>query len=472
MGTRKNQSSLTPEEKQRFVAAVLQLKANGVYDRYVRQHRDLFNAGIHQSVIFLPWHREFLRRLERDLQAIDPSVNLPYWDWTVDRTTGASLWGNDFMGGNGSPPGGPVPSGPFAFSGGRWPLTVRDSPAEPVELTRALGLSQLPTANQVRSVLGAVPYSLFTRQIEIQVHNTVHVAVGGAAATASSPNDPVFFLLHCNVDRLWAQWRRQHPDQAAFQGDARFGLNSPMPPWEGEAIPPTPASVLDHTALGYTYDTDVPTTNTIVDLTVGAVPLQAGIGAGSEMDWYRFVVPAAGTFTVETEGPTDVVMSLFGPNNQIDLVTEDDDGGAGSNARIASNLSAGTYFVRIRHFQTGGTGSYLISVKGGTAPATIPEITVNGAAVQGSIDAANESDLYSFVATTTGSYTIETSGNTDTFLTLFGPNSQTAFVTQDDDSGPANNSRIVRTLLPGIYYLRVRHYSATGTGGYGIVVTR
>uniref|UniRef100_UPI0011782DDA tyrosinase family protein n=1 Tax=Crenothrix polyspora TaxID=360316 RepID=UPI0011782DDA len=130
MGIRKNQSTLSADEKSRFVNAVLQLKANGVYDRYVRQHRDLFRAGIHNSALFLPWHREFLRRLELDLQAIDPSVNLPYWDWTVDRTVSASLWGSDFMGGNGVPAGGAVQTGVFAFSNGRWPLTVRDTPAD------------------------------------------------------------------------------------------------------------------------------------------------------------------------------------------------------------------------------------------------------------------------------------------------------------------------------------------------------
>ena len=64
MGMRKNQSTLTADEKSRFINAVLQLKANGIYDRYVQHHRDLFNSGIHNTALFLPWHREFLRSLE------------------------------------------------------------------------------------------------------------------------------------------------------------------------------------------------------------------------------------------------------------------------------------------------------------------------------------------------------------------------------------------------------------------------
>ena len=474
MGERKNQSALSADEKSRFINAVLQLKANGVYDRYVRQHRDLFTAGIHNSALFLPWHREFLRRLELDLQAIDPTVNLPYWDWTVDRALTSSFWGSDFMGGNGVPSGGAVQTGPFAFSTGQWPLTVRDTPSSRVELTRAIGSgATLPTRNGVERVLSLVPFASFRVDLENLIHNIVHVWIGGSAGTRSSPNDPAFFLLHCNVDRLWAEWQKRHPGEAPFQGDGQFGLNSPMRPWENEVSPPTPARVLNHVTMGYTYDTDIPLPQEIIDLTVGAPARQAGIGQAGEFDWYRFMASAASTYTIETQGSTDVFMSLYGPNNQGALVTEDDDSGAGNNSRIVSNLSAGAYYVRIRHFQTSGTGNYGISVSQAVQPPNnLTEIIVNGSEVQGNIAAANESDVYTFNASQIGTYTIVTSGSTDTFLILNGPNNQNSFITEDDDSGPGTNSQIVRVLTPGLYYVRIRHYSPTGTGAYGVSVRR
>ena len=135
-------------------------------------------------------------------------------------------------------------------------------------------------------------------------------------------------------------------------------------------------------------------------------------------------------------------------------------------------LTAGTYYLRIRHFQPTATGTYGISVRGEAGVPSVPEIPVNGLAVLGNIEPANESDIYTFAAPMTGLYTIETTGNTDTFLTLFGPNSQTELIAQDDDSGPGLNSRIVADLAAGVYFVRVRHYSPTGTGPYSVAVRR
>ena len=44
------------------------------------------------------------------------------------------------------------------------------------------------------------------------MHNRVHVWVGGGMAPGSSPNDPVFFLNHCFVDKIWHDWQQAAPD--------------------------------------------------------------------------------------------------------------------------------------------------------------------------------------------------------------------------------------------------------------------
>ena len=67
---------------------------------------------------------------------------------------------------------------------------------------------------------------------------------------------------------------------------------------------------------------------------------------------------------MDTRGPTDVVMKLFGPNSETALIAEDDDSGIDSNALIAANLIAGHYFVQVRHYnRASGMGKYSINVR-------------------------------------------------------------------------------------------------------------
>jgi len=87
------------------------------------------------------------------------------------------------------------------------------------------------------------------------------------------------------------------------------------------------------------------------------------------------------------------------------------------------------------------------------------------------ISTAGEEDLYTFEVATARVHTIATSGSTDAVLALFGPNSPTEKIAEDDDGGVGTNARIQAELQPGIYYARVRHYSPSRTGNYRIAVS-
>jgi hypothetical protein len=102
-----------------------------------------------------------------------------------------------------------------------------------------------------------------------------------------------------------------------------------------------------------------------VELVVNATTsTSAAIGQSGEEDLFTFKVTRRGRHLIETGGQTDVVMKLFGPGSQTNLIAEDDDGGAGRNSRIATRIGEGEHFVQIRHFDTArGTGSYSISVR-------------------------------------------------------------------------------------------------------------
>ena len=118
----------------------------------------------------------------------------------------------------------------------------------------------------------------------------------------------------------------------------------------------------DKEFIGVCYPFDKPEVAKGQEIAVGA-SVSADIGKHGEEDLYRLQIAEAGKVTIETQGRTDVVMSLLGPGSQTKLVAEDDDSGDGRNARITASLTKGEYWVRVRHFKPTGTGQYKLSVQ-------------------------------------------------------------------------------------------------------------
>lgn len=112
--------------------------------------------------------------------------------------------------------------------------------------------------------------------------------------------------------------------------------------------------------------------------------------------------------------------------------------------------------------------------KSAVTPATATELKVNAAKrTSAAIGKAGEEDLFAFAADRAGTYTIDTRGPTDTVMKLFGPASETALIAEDDDSGLDSNSRIARSLVPGRYFVQIRHFNRkSGMGNYTIKVGR
>jgi tyrosinase len=272
MGTRKSAAALTATEKSDFVAAVKALKAQSSgrnYDWFVRTHMNYFGTVdghnyAHQSSSFLPWHRRYLLELENALKAFNPAVNLPYWNWTANRSTTGAPFTSDFMGGNGSGGNGPVLSGPFAGST-QWRINV--SATTSTSLRRAMTLrGSLPTTSDVDTVMGVSTYDVSPWNsasssgmrnraeggVAPNLHNRVHVWVGGHMAQVDSPNDPVFFLHHCHIDRLWSRWQERWgfgADRYQPGGGVAnvVDVDEVLQPW-GVTV----ASTLDHRGA-YTY---------------------------------------------------------------------------------------------------------------------------------------------------------------------------------------------------------------------------
>lgn len=176
----------------------------------------------HSGPAFLPWHRYLLLRFESYLRDAlqDDDFRLPYWDWSSDAELAdprrSPLWDTTLL-------------GRFAQSD----FVVRvgmNAAGEVVRANRALQRSvgaqaALPARAAVRTVIEGQPsYDTepfnsdatgFRNNLEGWVgpnlHNVVHVWIGGDMQLATSPNDPAFFLHHCNVDRIWSAWQARWP---------------------------------------------------------------------------------------------------------------------------------------------------------------------------------------------------------------------------------------------------------------------
>jgi tyrosinase len=244
----------------------------------------------HRGPVFCPWHRVMLMVLERNLQRVlaDPAFGLPYWDWGADgdrsqaQQLASPLWAPECLGGSGSP----VSTGPFRYDEAdpaSWRVKIEGTIGAEIAiadrgLNRDLAddIPTLPTTAHATNALGlsiydAPPWSVgsvgFRNRLEgwtadpgsqaPWLHNRVHVWVGGDMSPSTSPNDPVFYLNHCNVDRIWERWlasfgRTYVPDATAPDTLAGHRIDDPIvSPIGGGTL--TPRQVLDVSNI-YTYD--------------------------------------------------------------------------------------------------------------------------------------------------------------------------------------------------------------------------
>lgn len=246
---RRDANSLTTDERDRFISAMATLNNRGMgrFADFRRMHvAGPADQQAHDGPGFLPWHRSYLLDLERELQLIDPSVALPYWRFDKPAP---KVFIPDFMG---------VPDGSGA---------VQFSPANPLQFWATDGaVGVLRTAVAPSPGVQAAPglrsesntlklgtlYKQF-RTMQGNPHGSAHTSYffGSIASIPTAAKDPLFFLLHCNVDRLWAKWQQKEGrfdasvaasyDQAAATFKGHF-INDSLWPWDGDTSPPRPST--------------------------------------------------------------------------------------------------------------------------------------------------------------------------------------------------------------------------------------
>jgi tyrosinase len=219
---RKDQAVLTEVEQERFLCAFNVINSNGVLGQLVDIHGEPSHLA-HSQQRFLPWHRIYLLKFEQALRAIHPDVSLPYWDWTQASEQYIPAWLQSFT-----------------------PTVV--TPTQTINVIRfPQSQASLATiASNTPSALAQTDFTSFTSQLQ-GIHNGVHVWVGGSMGSVpTAPTDPIFWMHHANIDRLWWQWHKS--PQGAGKNPILSGAAAVMDPW-----PNTEADTRDITTLGYNY---------------------------------------------------------------------------------------------------------------------------------------------------------------------------------------------------------------------------
>jgi tyrosinase len=198
---------------------------------------------------FLPWHRMFVYFYERLLRSVlaDPEFTLPYWNYSPDSNSAFDR------------------SMPSHFRARLDPLfnsLYRSSRRSAVNAGRPIDegkeayqrLHLAPSMSQTRyTPQGAIPG--FNNRLNSHVHGNVHTLIGNSVGMANitwAGNDPIFWMHHNNIDRIWESWNSAgftNPTTTSWL-DTSYVLVDEL----GQRVS---ARVRDFTSpalLGYSYD--------------------------------------------------------------------------------------------------------------------------------------------------------------------------------------------------------------------------
>ena len=221
MPQRKNAFKLSVAEQDTFKRAVTAMIADGTYLAQVKIHSDM-SHHMHTMASdtarvgtwrFLSWHRAYLIHMEAELVKKESAAFIPYWHW-VD---------------------GGVPD---------WLKTFKPTVDGVVNQRNDLTTS-ITDAARIATLMTKTDYFDFSYALELDPHNQGHIKLGSPMRSVPiAPSDPIFWMHHGEVDRVWADWQAANPGKAPIL----TGADAIMDPWTD-----TVSSLASISALGYSY---------------------------------------------------------------------------------------------------------------------------------------------------------------------------------------------------------------------------
>jgi hypothetical protein len=207
---RRDERTLTSADWNRFVTATRTLQKQGTYDALVNRYIQA-TPQVLSHPVWLAWNRYYVRQFEIKLQAIDPGVTVPYWDFSGDSQAPerSIVW--NYLGHNGVGANHAVLDGPFSG----WTPAYPNPHHLQREWNRGTTISAFHSPEVMAHIVAtSARYDELRQNLEYEPNGNVHLGIGGDMATTAAPNDPVFWLVQAYMDYLWSQWQQKSPASA------------------------------------------------------------------------------------------------------------------------------------------------------------------------------------------------------------------------------------------------------------------
>ncbi|KAL0934610.1 amino acid transporter [Colletotrichum truncatum] len=201
---------------------------------------------IHRVGAFLPWHRYFMTVHENLLRnECGFTGPYPYWDQQTDEANGllteASIWGTDpatSFGTGARTADGCLADGPFTKV--TYNINYQLERGESQCLNYDLKQNQFENAAQeiVDACNDLQTYDDFNNCIGGATHTSGHFAIGGTMDDASlSPADPMFFMHHTNLDRIWWEWQVKNESRLTDMGGPNVATSALLSSMQPKILP-------------------------------------------------------------------------------------------------------------------------------------------------------------------------------------------------------------------------------------------
>ena len=201
---------------------------------------------------FLPWHRLYIYYFERIVRQVcgHPEFTLPYWNYTSSDPAQRGVMPEQFR----------LPDDPLygsLYVATRGSLANSGQPiqqyqtGDQMDITDAMLKTNYSTVDSVQG---------FCRAVDSGIHGRIHVLTGTSKDMGSVPyagQDPLFFVHHANIDRMWASWNKnggKNPPTTETWTQAAFVFSDA----NGVRVSRKLSTAFSILGMGYDYDVKIP----------------------------------------------------------------------------------------------------------------------------------------------------------------------------------------------------------------------